>query len=112
LKIKVECDKPKYAKGTYEYHKLEEVFGFLNGIKGFAKPTIGAWLLCVAKDGAIEGVHTARIGIAIHSDSFDYQLAQKIAHKVGLIYGFDRTSTKLDVALAFAKAFDKEISRK
>lgn len=112
MKIKVECNKPKYVKGTHEYTKLEEVFNFLNRIRGFAKPTIGAWLLCIAKDGAIDGVHTARIGIAIHSDFSDYELAQKIAHKVGLIYGFDRTSTKLDVALAFAKAFDKEVSTK
>lgn len=112
LKIRVECDKPKYAKGIYEYTKLEEVFNFLNGIKGFCRANVGSWLLCIAKDGSIDGVYTARIGIKMHSDFHDYELAQIIAKNTGLIYGFDRVSPKLELALAFAKAFDKEANKK
>ena len=112
MKIKVECDKPKYAKGIYEYTKLEDVFLFLNRIKGFCRADIGSWLLCIAKDGSIEGVYTARIGLKMHSDFCDYELAQKIAKNTGLIYSFDRVSPKLDTALAFAKAFDIEANKK
>lgn len=109
LKIIVDCEKPKYVKGTHECSSLEEVYNFLTNIKGFAKPTVGAWLLCIAKDGLISGVHTARLEIKIHSDFHDYQLAQKIAKETGLIYGLDKTDEKLETALAFAKTFDKRV---
>jgi hypothetical protein len=108
LKIKVECDKPKYAKGVYEYSSLEELFTFLNNIRGFAKSNLGSWLLCVAKDGAIHGVYTARIGIKVKSNFHDYELAQKIARKTGLVGAWDKVSPNPEIALAFAKAFDKE----
>ena len=111
LKIKVECDKPKYVKGIYEYTNLEQVFNFLNDIRGFSKPTIGAWLLNIAKDGSIHGVYTARIGIKIHSDFHDYELAQKTAKNTGLLYSWDKVSSKLETALAFARAFDIEADK-
>lgn len=110
LRIIVNCDKPKYAKGKYEFEKLEDVYKFLVKIKGFAKPTIGSWLLTIAKDGCINRVSTARLSIEIKSDFHDYQLAQKIARGTKLVGAFDRVSPKLDVALSFAKAFDKEAS--
>ena len=109
MKITVECEKPKYAKGTYQYSSLEEVYNFLTSIKGFAKPTVGAWLLCIAKDGVIHGVYTARLAIIVNSDFHDYKLAQKIAEETGLIYGFGKTDKKLETALAFAKVFDEEV---
>ena len=108
MKITVECEKPKYAKGNYNYTKLEDVYHFLVGIKGFPKGKIGHWLLGVAKDGSISRVHTARFTIDIKSDFHDYQLAQRIAQKTGLIRAFDRESPNVGVALSFAKAFDKE----
>jgi hypothetical protein len=106
----IECDKPKYVKGKYEFEKLKEVFRFLAKIRGFAKGTIGSWLLDIAQDGSIDGVSTARLSIKIKSDFHDYELAQKIAGETGLVGAFDKRSSKLDVALIFAKAFDKEAS--
>jgi DNA-directed RNA polymerase specialized sigma24 family protein len=111
LRIMVECESPKYAKGKYEFEKLEEVFKFLVKIKGFAKSTVGSWLLTIAKDGCINGTRTARSSLKIKSDFHDYELAQKVAEETGLIRGFGRVSPKLDIALAFAKAFDKEANK-
>jgi hypothetical protein len=111
LRITVECEKPKYVKGKYEFEKLEDVCKFLVKIKGFAKGTIGSWLLILAKDGYISRTHTARSEIEMKSDFHDYELAQKVARETGLVRAFDRRSPKLDIAFAFAKAFDKEASK-
>jgi hypothetical protein len=107
LKITVECRSPKYAKGNYNYAKLEDVYSFLVGIKGFPRGKIGHWLLNVAKDGIIHGVYTARYGLKIESDFHDYQLAEKIAEETGLMQSFDRVSPRMDIALSFARSFDK-----
>jgi hypothetical protein len=112
LRIKIECSSPKYVKGNYEYRKLEEVFNFLVKIKGFPKGYVGHWLLNVAKDGVIHGVYTARYGLKIESDFHDYALAQKVAKESELLHSFDKVSPKLDVALAFARSFDKVAYKK
>jgi hypothetical protein len=104
----VECKSPKYAKGNYDYTKLEDVYNFLVGIKGFPKGDIGNWLLKIAKDGRIDGVYIARYAFEVKSDFHNYALAQKIAKETGLTRAFYRVSPKLEKALAFAKAFDKE----
>jgi hypothetical protein len=108
LKIKVECSSPKYVKGNYEYQRFEEVYNLLVRIKGFPKGYVGQWLLNLAKDGSIDGVYTARYGLKIKSDFHDYTLAQKVAKESGLLKSFDKVSPRLDIALAFAKSFDKE----
>jgi len=110
LKITVECEKPKYAKGKYDFETLENVFKFLVGIKGFPRGNIGSFLLTIAKDGCIHGVYTARYALKITSDFHDYALAQKVATETRLVGAFDRVSPKLDIALVFAKSFDKEAS--
>jgi hypothetical protein len=107
LKITVDCKSPKYAKGSYNYTKLEDVYSFLVRIKGFPRGKIGHWLWVVAKDGIIHGVYTARYGLKIESDFHDYQLAEKIAEETKLLQAFDRVSPRLDVALSFARSFDK-----
>lgn len=112
MKIIIKCASPKYVKGNYVLSKLEEVFDFLTGIKGFPKGYIGSWLLNIAKDGHIYGVYTARYGLEIESDFHNYALAQKIAKETRLVQAFDRVSSKPDVAMAFARAFDKEASKK
>jgi hypothetical protein len=111
LKITVECEKPRYAKGKYEFEKLQDVFEFLDKIRGFAKGTIGSWLLLLAKDGYISYAHTARWVIGMKSDFHDYQLAQKVARETGLVKAFDKRSSDVGVALRFAKAFDEEASK-
>ncbi len=110
MKITVECEKPKYAKGKYDFETLENVFKFLVGIKGFPRGNIGSFLLTIAKDGCIHGVYTARYALKITSDFHDYALAQKVATETRLVGAFDRVSPKLDIALVFAKSFDKEAS--
>jgi len=112
LKIEVECLSPRYVKGNYGYRKLEEVFNLLVRIKGFPKGYIGHWLLTLAKDGSIDGVYTARYGIKMKSDFHNYTLAQKVAKESGLLQSFDKTSPKLEIALAFARSFDKEAYKK
>jgi hypothetical protein len=109
LNISIECKSPKYAKGTYNYTKLEDVFNFLVSIRGFPRGKIGHWLLNVAKDGIIHGVYTARYGLKIESDFHDYELAQKIAEETGLTQPFDRVSPNMDVALSFAESFDRKV---
>jgi hypothetical protein len=74
--------------------------------------TNGAWLLCISKDGSIEGVNTARLNLKISADYHNYALAQKTAKKVGLIYSCDKTSQKPEVALVFATAFDLEANKR
>lgn len=110
MKITVECESPKYAKGKFEFETLEDVYKFLVKIKGFTKVKVGTWLLILAKDGYISKTHTARWVIGMESNFHDYQLAQKVARETGLVRAFDKISPKLDLALAFAKAFDKEAS--
>lgn len=106
----MECERPRYAKGSYDYTKLEDIYHFLVRIKGFPRGKIGHWLWCVAKDGIITGVYTARYGLRIESDFHDYQLAEKIADKTGLMRSFGSVSPRLDVALSFARSFD-EVSK-
>ena len=112
LKIKVECSSPRYVKGNYEYRNLEEVFNLLVKIKGFPRGNIGHWLLNLAKDGCIDGVYTARYGLKMKSDFHNYTLAQKAAKESGLLQSFDKVSPKLEIALAFARSFDKEAYKK
>ena len=112
LKITVECASPKYVKGNYGFAKLKDVFNFLVRIKGFPRGYIGHWLLNIAKDGRIDGVYTARYGLKIESDFHNYALAQKIAKETGLIQSFDKVSSKPEIAMAFAKAFDREVGKK
>ena len=112
MKIKVECSGPRYVKGDYEYRKFEEVFNLLVRIKGFPRGNIGHWLFNLAKDGSIDGVYTARYGLKVKSDFHNYTLAQKVAEESRLLQSFDKISPKLEVALAFARSFDKEVYKK
>jgi hypothetical protein len=112
LKITVECESPKYAKGKSNFAKLEDVYEFLVRIRGFPRGNIGSFLLTIAKDGCIHGAYTARYGLKITSDFHDYALAQKVATETGLSRAFGRISPRLDIALSFAKAFDKEADKK
>jgi len=112
LKITVECASPKYVKGNYDFARLEDVFNFLVRIKGFSRGNIGRWLLNIAKDGRIAGAYTARYGLKIESDFHNYALAQKIAKETELVQSFNKVSSKPEIAMAFAKAFDREANKK
>ncbi len=112
LRITVKCTSPKYVKGNYDFSRLEDVFNFLVRIKGFPRGYIGSWLLNIAKDGCIHGVYTARYGLEIRSDFHNYALAQRIAEETGLLQSFDKVSSKPDIAISFAKTFDKEAGKK
>jgi len=107
LKIKVNCIAPKYVRGDYEFHTFEELYNFLFRIKGLAKKYLSTWLYAVAKDGSIS-MHSARCVIEIKSDFHDYDLANKVAQKVGRF----KDPENRNLALIFAKTLDKEIVKR
>lgn len=111
MKIYVDCENPKYVSGKYEFDKLEELFKFFMGIKGFPRGNIGSFLLTIAKDGSISGPYTSRYGFKITSDIHDYMLAKKLANETKLIDASDKVNWNLDTTLDFAKAFDKEVAK-
>jgi hypothetical protein len=108
LRVVVKCESPEYVKGNYEYTGLEGLFNFLLRIKRFPRGLIRYWLWNVAKEGFIGRVSCAMYDLEINADFHDYQLAKKIAEETRLLGAFDKVSENLDVALRFARAFDRE----
>lgn len=111
MKVVINCMAPKYARGKFEFGTLEEVYHWLSNIKGLSKGSPSRWLFALAKDGS-DGGSTARYFFQAESSFHDYSLAREVAFATGLLKGGERYSSDRDVALTFAREWDKQVRQK
>jgi len=109
MRITVECERPKYAKGRFQFDSLDELCHWLNRIQAFKNKETGIILHSIAKDGDFKG-STVRYRITIECNFRSYELAVDLGFKTkllvphlgGYIYSEDRASAR-----KFAREMDK-----
>ena len=84
MEIIVKCKSPSYAKGKYNFHSLEELLKWFNGIRSIGKSGRSNLIFALAKG---EGLSLAKHGLKVDVEfnSPDYFLANKLAEETGLL---------------------------
>ena len=84
VRITVDCQKPKYAKGYFEVSKFEDIFHWLGTIKGLPKGEPSRRVYYLVKTGHAHD-YTDREAIEMRSDFFDRSLALEVGEMTGLV---------------------------
>ena len=113
MHISVECKSPKYAAGSHEFSRFEQVFAWLAGIRGIGKSAPGYCLYGLAESGRYSA-HSARYDVRMVSDVSDRSLALEVGEKAGLVshrIGGRRTLSSREAARIFALEWDRSWAR-